>query len=160
MIHVHVLASVRLCRAVLPGMIARRDGSIINVSSIAAFLPRPGNVIYNATKMYLKTFTEGLSAELADTGIRVQVLFPGLTSTEFFDQPEMGAESLNVPSFLWMSSEEVVSESLAYLQKNEVICISGLKNRVLLALLRHPIILLLTRTVIRYRASKTSLAST
>lgn len=160
MISVHVLASVRLCRAALPSMIARGRGTIINVSSIAAFMPRPGNVTYNATKMYLKTFTEALHAELVDTGVQVQVLFPGLTSTEFFERPEIGTERVNVPSFLWMTSEEVVEESLRYLSDGKVICVPGLKNRILLALLRNPVLLTVTRVLLRYRSSRMSAAAT
>ena len=74
MIEVHVSASVRLCRAVLPGMIARRHGAIVNVSSLAAFVPTPNNVTYSAAKAYLLAFSEGLRAELAPHGVGMSVL--------------------------------------------------------------------------------------
>jgi short-subunit dehydrogenase len=137
MIHVHVLASVRFCHAVLPGMLARGHGSIINVSSIAAFLPRPNNVIYSPTKMYLKTFTEGLREELDGSNIQLQVVFPGLTKTEFFDRPEIGGTRVKVPEFLWMTAEEVVDGSLKALQRGQFSCLPGAKNRLLLFLLRN-----------------------
>src|SRR4051812_49073494 len=83
MIELHVVTSVRLCRAVLPGMIARRHGAIVNVSSLAAFLPMPNFVTYAATKAYLLSFSEGLRTELRGTGVRVQALCPGFTHTGF-----------------------------------------------------------------------------
>ena len=88
MIHVHVLASVRFSRAALPGMLARGQGAIINVSSIGAFMPKPGDVTYCATKAYLNTFSEALQAELRGTGVQIQALCPGFTHTEFLDNPE------------------------------------------------------------------------
>lgn len=160
MINVHVNASVRFCHAALPTMIARGSGVIINVSSIAAFLPRPNNVTYNATKIYLKVFTEGLHAELAGTGVRVQALFPGLTKTEFFERPEIGSERVNVPSFLWMTSEEVVDESLKALQRGKVLFLPGLKNRILLTLMRNATFLKALRGLINYRSAKTASAAT
>ena len=68
MIQVHDVAAVRLTRAALPGMIARRRGAIIHVSSVAAFVAGPGSVTYSATKAFLNVFCEGLQAELAGTG--------------------------------------------------------------------------------------------
>ncbi|MBI1994364.1 MAG: SDR family oxidoreductase [Deltaproteobacteria bacterium] len=87
MIQVHVIATVRLCRAALPAMIARGRGWIINVSSIAAFMASPRNATYCATKAYLNLFSQGLQDELTGTGVRVQALCPGLTHTEFHDIP-------------------------------------------------------------------------
>jgi short-subunit dehydrogenase len=68
MIDVHIIASVRLCRATLPGMITRRRGAIINVSSIAGLVPIPGSATYSSTKAYLNVFSEALQAELKGTG--------------------------------------------------------------------------------------------
>jgi short-subunit dehydrogenase len=88
MINVHIVASVRLCRAALPGMIARHHGAIINIASTAAFVPIPGHIMYNATKAYLVFFSEALQAELTATGVHVQALCPGFTHTEFHDTSE------------------------------------------------------------------------
>ena len=84
MIQVHVLATVRLCRAALPGMIGRGRGSIINVSSIAAFMGSGRNATYSATKAYLNVFSEALQEELKGSGVRVQTLCPGLTVPRSF----------------------------------------------------------------------------
>jgi short-subunit dehydrogenase len=127
MVHVHVLASTRLCRAALPGMIARGRGAIINVSSIAGLAPMPGNVTYCATKAYLNTFSEALQVELAGTGVQVQALCPGFTITEFHDSPEFeGRSRSRSPKLMWLSAAEVVTTSLDALKRDRVIVIPGL----------------------------------
>lgn len=135
MIHVHVVASVRLCHAALPGMIARGSGGIINVSSVAAVMPQGGHVTYCATKAYLRVFSETLRTELKGTGVQVQALVPGFTYTEFHDQPELeGFDRSQVPEALWMSAERVVEASLKALGRDRGVCIPGFRNRVLVAL--------------------------
>ena len=140
-IDVHVVASTRLSRAALPGMIARNTGAIINVSSIGAFTPRPfTEIIYCASKAYLNIFSEGLQAQLAlqRMNIRVQALCPGFTHTEFHDNPIYETQQIKtrIPKWLWMSAEEVVEESLRGLKHGQVICVPGFKNRVIVALAR------------------------
>src|SRR5690242_3832766 len=83
----HVLATERLTRAALPGMIERRRGGIINVSSVAAFVQSPSNVSYCATKAWMNSFTEGLWIELRSirSPVVVQALCPGYTWSEFHD---------------------------------------------------------------------------
>ena len=137
MIQVHVLATVRLCRAALPGMIARGRGSIINVSSIAAFMGSVRNATYSATKAYLNVFSEALQDELKGSGVRVQALCPGLTHTEFHDHPGYEGYKTRLPEFLWMRAEDVVAESLAALERGRVICIPGFKNRLIVAAMRN-----------------------
>jgi short-subunit dehydrogenase len=89
MIQVHVTASTRLVHAAIPGMIARRRGTLINVASPSAFVPLSNNTVYSATKSYLISFSECLLLEVADAGIKVQALCPGLTYTEFHDTDEL-----------------------------------------------------------------------
>lgn len=140
MIRVHVTASVCLAHAALPGMKARRQGSIINVSSLAAYLAMPNAVTYCATKMFLITFSQALAKELAGTGVRVQVLCPGFTYTEFHDTPEFAKfKRSDVSAGLWMSAEDVVRESLGALETGGVVCVPGRKNRLLMALRRTPL---------------------
>ncbi len=137
MIYVHLVASVRLSRAALPGMIARAQGAIINVSSLAGFIPMPDNVTYCATKAYLNSFSQSLQIELAGTGVQVQALCPGFTYTEFHDTPEYkGYDRSRIPKLLWMSAEEVVESSLRALKHGKVIHIPGWQNRFLAALIQ------------------------
>ncbi len=132
MIDVHIIASVRLCRATLPGMITRHRGAIINVSSIAGLVPIPGSATYSSTKAYLNVFSEALQAELRGTGVKVQALCPGFTHTGFHDTPEhRGFHRSGIPDALWMSAEEVAAQSLNALGRRQVIFVPGFKNRLL-----------------------------
>lgn len=148
MVQVHIIATMRLCRAALPGMIARVRGCIINVASIGALIPAPRNVTYNATKAYLVSFSESLEAELKGTGIHIQALCPGFTYTEFHDSPEYTHFNRSqVPHWLWSSAEEVAAASLNALRRGKVVFVPGFKNRLLLSLARSRITASLLRAV-------------
>jgi short-subunit dehydrogenase len=141
MIDVHLTATVRLCHAALPAMIAAGKGAVINVSSVAAFLPIPLGAVYAASKSFLNLFSEALAGEVGEQGIRVQALCPGYTITGFHDTEEYGNfDRSTVPGWLWMSSEAVVDISLAALERNRVIVIAGWRNKLLTGLLRAPVL--------------------
>jgi short-subunit dehydrogenase len=114
-------------------MIARGHGAIINVSSLAAFVPGPYDATYGATKAFVNSFTEALHEELRGTGVRVQALCPGFTHTEF--QQRAGIDVSRIPAFAWMTPEAVVEASLAALQRGQVVCVPGLVNRLLAMLI-------------------------
>ncbi|MFT4569349.1 MAG: short-subunit dehydrogenase [Hyphomicrobiaceae bacterium] len=133
-IRLNTIAVVRLTHAALPGMVRRKSGSIINVSSTAGFAPCPNFATYGATKAFLNSFTEALHEELADSGVAVQALCPGLTHTEIFEAA--GTDTSGLPEFLWMESEDVVIESLNALETGTVVCVPGLGNRALSTLAR------------------------
>ena len=124
----NVLAPSRLTHAALAALVPRGRGAVINVSSLAGLAPSPFMATYGATKAYLVSFTEALHEELRGTGVRVQVLCPGFTRTEFQSRAEVNAEG--IPNLLWMSAESVVDASLRALERGSVICIPGLRNRV------------------------------
>ncbi|QXD14589.1 SDR family oxidoreductase [Rhodocaloribacter litoris] len=135
MIHVHVIAPVRLIRAALPGMMARGAGGIINVSSVSAFWPNAGSATYSATKAYLNAFSEALAHELRGTGVTVQALCPGFTRTEFHDTETFtGFDRSLIPDFLWLTTHEVVQASLEALERGRIIVIPRLIYRVLASL--------------------------
>ncbi len=142
---VHVATTVRLCRAALPGMIARGRGGIINVASIAAFSPFSGPM-YSGTKAFLVMFSENLQAELRDKGVVVQALCPGMTHTEFHDVISM--DKSVVPAVFWMTAEKVVRTSLRRLGRGTV-CIPGWKNKTIAFLMRCPLTLAGVRAVSR-----------
>jgi hypothetical protein len=135
MVHVHVGATLRLTHAVLPGMVARNRGAVVNVSSLAAYLAMPGNAIYAATKTFLHSFTRSLELDLASRSsrVRVQVLCPGLTRTEF--HAGMQEEVARVPRWVWMPAAEVVAASLRGLDRNHVVVVPGLRSKLVVALL-------------------------
>jgi short-subunit dehydrogenase len=133
-VKLNALAVVRLCHAALPGMVRRRSGGVINVSSTASFAPCPGYATYGATKAFLNSFTEALESELGGTGVRVQALCPGLTHTEIFEKA--GADTSSLPELLWMEPSDVAEESLDALDSGPILFVPGLGNRALSALIR------------------------
>jgi len=135
MVQVHVATAVRLCRAALPGMIARGRGGVINVASVAAFSSFSGPM-YSGTKAFLVMFSENLQSELRGTGVSVQALCPGMTHTEFHEVAEI--DKSVVPSALWMTAEEVVRISLRRLGRGAV-CVPGWKNKTIAFLMRCPL---------------------
>jgi uncharacterized protein len=142
MLRLHVLAPMRLTRAALPVLLARRAGGVINVSSVAGFVYSAGNVNYCATKAYLTTFSEGLAAELHGTGVRAQALCPGFTRTEFHARIPGPVEQH--PKFAWLSARSVVAYSLRCLDRGgPVVCVPGFRWRLMVVVLR-----LLPRSVI------------
>jgi short-subunit dehydrogenase len=132
-IRLNVMALVCLTHAALPGMIARRQGAIINVSSLAALFPGPYHATYGATKAYVNSFTEALHEELRGTGVHIQALCPGFTHTEF--QQRAGVDTSRIPRFAWMTADTVVEASLQALLRRQVICVPGGLNRFLAFLL-------------------------
>ena len=125
MMNVHMIAPVMLCRAILPGMISRNKGSIINVSSLAGIMPIR-SVLYGSTKSFMISFSEALQDELRDSQVHVQALCPGFFLSEFHDTKEFTKFSRSsIPRFLWMTSQQVVTQSLESLHKRGGICIPG-----------------------------------
>lgn len=131
MIRVHVIAPVRFTRAALPGMLRRNKGDIINVSSVAAYFSTLTVENYCATKAYLITFSEALHVALMGTGVRVQVLVPGFTLTEFHSRLGVDPKKMRAKKML---PEEVVDISLKSLEKGKVVCIPSVKGRALVTL--------------------------
>ena len=150
MLKLHVLLPNALTHAVLPGMIARRSGAIINVSSVASYVTSAGNANYCGSKAYLRTFSEALAQEVSRHGIVVQALCPGFTHTEF--HARAGMDKTRIPAVFWLSAERVVSESLAALVKGRpVAVIPGKRYRAIVALLRHAPDWMRVRGARRYR---------
>jgi hypothetical protein len=135
MLRVHCEATVRLCHAAVPGMVAAKRGAIVNVSSVAGIVRVPGSTMYCSTKAFLNAFSETLSLELQGTGVRVQALCPGFTYTEFHDTPEFAEkfDRRSISKFLWLSADQVVDMSFRALDRDRVICVTGWKYRLLVA---------------------------
>jgi short-subunit dehydrogenase len=128
-VQLNVIALVALARAALPGMVARRRGGIINVSSVAGFFPGPNTAIYSATKAFVNSFSESLSVEVQGTGVRIQSLCPGFTRTGF--QARAGGEPSRLPDAAWLESPEVVAESLTALNHGALFCVPGIAYKTL-----------------------------
>jgi short-subunit dehydrogenase len=135
MLQLHAMAPMRLTQAALPVLLKKKQGAIVNVSSVASFVFSANNVNYCATKAYLTVFSEGLASELAGTGVKVQALCPGFTRSEFHQRME--ADVSNIPAWMWMPAAKVVDTSLAALQRGwPVVCVPGIHYKVIVFLLR------------------------
>jgi len=132
----HIIATLRLTHAALCTMTARGKGAVVNVSSVAAFIARPGSISYHATKAWMNFFTEGLYLELKRAGspVRVQALCPGYTVTEFHEV--MGFDRGRVPASMWTPVERVVDASLEGLKRGKLFVVPGWRYKFLVGLLR------------------------
>ncbi len=129
MIQVHISACVSLTWAALPGMIARGSGDIINIGSLASFLPVNRDVNYAATKSYVVAFSEQLQPHLRGTGVHVLAVCPGLTRTGFHDTREFGGLGETRPfERMWSTPEDVADRSLRALRRKKVIYTPGVIN--------------------------------
>ena len=127
MIDLNVGALTDLCRAVAPGMIARKSGAILNVASTAAFQPGPKMAVYFATKAYVLSLSEALHEELKPHGIHVTCLCPGPTRTEFGEVAGFGGNGLF--DRVAMESPAVVKAGLNGLDRNKAVVVPGLVNK-------------------------------
>jgi short-subunit dehydrogenase len=158
----HVLAVVSLTHAALANMIPRGQAGtgVINVSSVAAFASTPQNVSYHSTKAWMNAFTQTLATELAGrkSPVTMQALCPGFTLSEFHDV--VGMERSTIPSWLWMTSDFVVEQSLRGFDRRKLIVVPGWRYKALVAFLRLVPATWIRRgsiaAVRRYRKSKQS----
>ena len=127
MIDLNCGALVELCRAVLPTMLERRDGAILNVASTAAFQPGPKMAVYFATKAFVLSFSEALHEEVRRDGVRATALCPGPTKTEFADVA--GFKGNGAFDKLSARSDEVVAAGIKALDKGRAVMIPGLVNK-------------------------------
>jgi short-subunit dehydrogenase len=137
MIHVNILALSILTRRLLPQMIARRRGAILNVSSSAGFLPIADVAVYAASKAYVTSFSEALRAELRNTGVGVTALCPGPVHTEFSDVARRtNARVAKAPEIAHVAVERVVHAGLAGVEADRPIVIPGFLMKLGMTLVR------------------------
>jgi len=131
LIDVLAKAPMQLMHSVLPQMLKRNSGIIINVSSVASFI---AGGTYSAAKAYLTVHTESLHTELAKTNIKISALCPGFTHTEFHQRGKMKMSGL--PNFMWLESDRVVADSWRAAMAGKAICIPGWQYKILSAIAR------------------------
>jgi short-subunit dehydrogenase len=137
-IQVNVAALTFLTRQLLPQMISRKRGAILNVSSSAGFLPIPGMTIYAASKAFVNSFTEALRAELCDTGVSVTALCPGPVHTEFSDAAKRpGGRAETAPEFVYVSVEQTVREALSATEGDKPLIVPGVFMKLAMFLVRN-----------------------
>jgi uncharacterized protein len=129
-VRVNVEAVIDLTTRAVQQMVPRGRGAILNVGSTVGYHPFPGQSGYAATKAFVKSYTEGVRAELADTGVTVAMLAPGPVRTEFLQAAGMDEDAFgaSIPKFLWMPSRDVAHIGVEALEHDRGIVIAGLRN--------------------------------
>jgi len=132
MVLVHVIAMMKLTRAILPGMIEKKTGTIINIASLQAVTPMSLSATYSSTKAFVQNFSKCLHCEVKAHGIKVQCVLPGFTRTDLGRGIGVDMNKIeNKPTRKWMLPEEVVSVSMRELKKkSKVVCIPGVGNKI------------------------------
>ncbi|MEP9364272.1 SDR family oxidoreductase [Nocardioides sp. CN2-186] len=131
MLDVLVTAVMRLSHAALGPMAERGSGGIINVSSVASFLPRGS---YSAAKSWVNSFSEWAATEYRPQGVTVTCLCPGFTKTEFHARMDVGRDS--AASFMWLDADELVAQALKDHAKGKVYSVPGAQYKAIVAAAR------------------------
>jgi short-subunit dehydrogenase len=141
LLDLNVRAVLRLTHAAVTAMKARGRGEIINVSSVAGFLPRGAAATYAAGKAWVTSFSEGLALLLKGTGVSITVVCPGFTHTEFHERAK--ADMSNTPSWMWLDADRVVADGLADARAGKTLSIPSKRYKALVGLVK-----LLPRSVV------------
>jgi len=124
MVDLNVTALVRLSHAVLPAFLNRGGGAIVNVASVVGIVPEVLNGVYGGTKAFVIAFSRSLHKEFGGRGIRIHVILPGATATDFWDTA--GTPLEQVPREMVMRADEMVDAALAGFDQGELITIPSL----------------------------------
>jgi short-subunit dehydrogenase len=126
-----VIAPLRLSHAALGAQTARGGGGVINVGSVASYLPRG---TYSAAKAWINSFTEWAHQEYSSQGVTVMALLPGFTRTEFHER--MGVSRDSAPSWLWLDVDDLVAEAIADFEKGRVFSIPSVRYKAITTVAR------------------------
>jgi short-subunit dehydrogenase len=132
LLDVLVTAVLRLTHAALGPMVARGSGAVVNVSSVAGYLPRG---TYSAAKAYVTSLSEWADLTYRDRGVRVMALLPGFTRTEFHARMDVSQDS--APRWLWLDADRLVAEALRDLERGRRISIPSRRYKLLAAVARY-----------------------
>ena len=138
MLNLMVMAVSELTYRLLPGMVERRYGRIINVASLAGLVPAPaGHTLYAATKAFAIKFSEALAHEGRPHGVHVTAVCPGFTISEFHDVTGTRAQVRKLPAWMWMDAPTVARQGFDAVMDGVPIYINGRANRAIEAFVRH-----------------------
>jgi uncharacterized protein len=138
LVEVDVAAVVELCSRFLPGMVDRRRGAVLNVASMAAFGPLPGQAAYGAAKAFVLSYTHSLRGELRGTGVSATALCPGPVDTGFGEAAGFSKEEAEsaLPRTMWIPAEKVAQAGIDGLAAGKAVVVPGRVNRIASALFR------------------------
>jgi short-subunit dehydrogenase len=125
-----------LTHRIAPGMIERRWGRIINVSSLAALSPPGESLLYSAIKTYVLVLSQSLDMEFKPHGVHVTALCPGFTHSEFHDVMGTRDTANHLPGLLWQQPQDVVRAGISAVMAGKPVCVPGVVNKVLAAVMR------------------------
>ena len=132
MIRTDVEAVAHLCSIFVPGMVERGRGAVLNVASMAAFQPLPGQAGYGGCKAFVLSYSRAMAQEVRSRGVSVTALCPGPVETEFAEAAGLSAvESADaLPQFMWVSAADVAQQAVAAMDKGRDVVIPGAPNRI------------------------------
>ena len=137
-IQVLVTAVAELTHRLLPGMIERRWGRVVNIASLAALVPAaPGHTLYAASKAFLVKFSESLAGEVRSAGVHVTAVCPGFTYSEFHDVTGTRAQMQGMPRWMWQDARAVVDEGYAAAMAGQSMVVTGRVNKAVAFGARH-----------------------
>lgn len=131
MLKVHCEAVLRLTSAATTSMRERGRGGVINVASVAAFVPRG---TYGASKAWVVQFTQGAARDLSGTGVRLMALCPGFVRTEFHERAGMGTD--NIPKWMWLDADKLVQSALVDLARGRSLSIPDPRYKALMGVVK------------------------
>jgi len=138
MLNLMVMSVSELTYRLLPGMIERRYGRIVNVASLAGLVPAPaGHTLYAATKAFAIKFSEALAHEGRPHGVHVTAVCPGFTLSEFHDVTGTRAQVSKLPAWMWMNAPTVARQGFDAVMEGIPIYINGRVNRAIASFVRH-----------------------
>lgn len=138
LVEVDVAAVVDLCSRFLPGMVERKRGAVLNVASMAAFGPLPGQAAYGAAKAFVLSYTYSLRGELRGTGVSATALCPGPVDTGFGEAAGFSKEEAEsaLPQIMWVPADQVAQAGIDGLAAGRAVVVPGRVNRVASAFFR------------------------
>jgi hypothetical protein len=136
-IQVMVTAVCELTHRLLPGMVERRYGRIVNVASVAGLTPPPaGHTLYGASKAFMIKFSQALAQETRKHGVHVTAVCPGFTYSEFHDVTGTREQMKQMPSWMWLGAEQVAREAYDAVMRGDMVHVNGWVYRVVVVLAR------------------------
>jgi len=144
----HVMAPVFLTHAILPGMIQRHQGLVVNISSVEVWRQAKIGILYTAAKEYIRVFSTTLNKQVKPSGVLIQTVCPGYTRTNFHKVGDYAQKKeFRRPSFMWMTPTQVVSGSLKAAERKRALYVPGFFNKLVKFIYSFPILGSLLRTI-------------